>query len=137
MEYFTRFIKQNPLLAAGIFCVLMIGLYYLFSTGYAAYKINKLERENAALTEQQKKLEGELEQKKTEFAESQGIIKIKEEELVQKDAILQAFTQQVAENKIKLDKVAANYNDARNNTEPMSSTELRQRLCNLYPSRCN
>jgi regulator of replication initiation timing len=136
MEELKRFIKQNPLLAAGIFLVLMLGIYFAFSTLYSGYKIAKLERENVRLQEEGDKLKSDLGTMQDAFKTSQGVIQEKETELKKKDELLQVFTQQVADNKVALNNATTTYNNLRNDSSPMSSTELHSTLCGLYPDRC-
>jgi len=137
MEQLKRFILQNPLLAAGVFCVLMIGIYYAGSTIWSAAHVAILERKNAQLEQEGKRLEDDLKGMTDNYQQTRGQLTQKEQELKDKDAILESLTKQVVENKKLLDKASVDYNAARDNDAPMSSSELHDTLCRLYPEKCN
>lgn len=126
------FIKGNPLLAGVIFLALMMGIYYGFSSLYAAGHIMILDKANKELDQKAQKLETEKQTLTELLAGQEAVIEHQTQELEKKDALLQSISTKVVNNKQALDDAVATASRITNNDSPMSREELKAELCRIY-----
>jgi hypothetical protein len=138
-EGLIRFIKQNPLLAAIIVLVLVATLYFLFNALWAGGKIWLLERENEKLANDVLVLDKKKDELEIKVANRDGVIEIKDKEIEEKNALLQAISAKTVASRENLDKATDTAARIMGDDSPLSRDELRAKLCVLYnipPSAC-
>lgn len=138
-EGIVRFIKMNPLLAALILLVLIATLYFMFTGLWAGGKILLLETANEKLATDILKIEKQKDELETKVANRDGIIEVKDKEILEKDAMLQAISQKTVASRENLDKAVDTAVRIMGDDSPLSKDDLRLKLCGLYnipPTAC-
>lgn len=139
METLKRFIKQNPLLAAGIFLAICFGIWFLVGTLWTTARVAYLEHQNANIEKANIQLEKERDELKVGISQRDGVITSLKDEKEKQNALLFAISKKTTATRDQLDRATTDAARIMGDDSELSKQELRDKLCNLYnipPAAC-